>query len=230
MSLNPNPNKEIDKLKNVSYAYETYGLTLQEQKEVLQKLRQEGKTLQTAINEVKGEHPRTVRAGKDKINKILNQLKTKNSKKVDIIKENEKQISIITNLKQKLEKRENVILNKINNINDPLLKNDLSGYIEEIRDILIEFNRMIDYLLKINSLLKSKNLIGGVSYHQTLNSINDIEMMPHLASYYEGAGVMDKLKEGYQWIKENPLKASAYAFGALGLANILTNPPELDFM
>ena len=166
-------------------------------------------------------------AGRSKLNKILKDLQTK-KKKVNIVKENENQIATITNLKQKLMKREQIILDKINNSIDPLLKIELSGYVEELRDIMNKFDEMINHLLKINKYCLNKNLVGGVSYNQVSNTMDNIEMMPHLASYYEGSGIKEDFKKGWEYVKENPWKSAAYGIGALGLANILTNPSTLD--
>lgn len=159
------------------------------------------------------------------MNTILKQLKTK---KINIISENEKQMSIITNIKQKLEKRQNNMLKSLNINKDPLLRIEIFGHIEEYDDIINKLNEMVEHLIKINKYCKEKGLRGGVMYNRVLGGNYDINMMPHLASYYEGGNIVDGIKKGWKWIKDNPIKASTYALGAIGLANILTNPPELD--
>lgn len=221
---------EYKKLQNINYAYEKYGLTLDQQKYVLNAL-EKHKSLKTAIKEALNfKAPLTV-GGAVSMNKIINDLKKSLKVKPDIININSKQLSIITNILQILNKRKNKLLEMYSETSDPLRKIDISGNIEEIRGIMGKLLEMQENLLKINVHCKKCNIKGGLSYNAMRIKNDDPYIINDLATYYEENQLGGlSLSESINWVKNNPLKAASYGLGALALANILTNPAELDIM
>jgi len=164
--------------------------------------------------------------------KIINDLrKCYKTNKPDIMNINSKNLSIITNILQKLNKRKSNLLETYSMTDDPLRKMDTRGNIEEIRGIVDKLLEMEENLLKINAHCKKCNIKGGMEFSTMRKKNDNPYMLDHLSTYYEPnmlGGL--SLSEGINWIKSNPLKAASYGLGALALANILTNPHELDIM